>query len=298
MEFRAVPTGKLRRYFSPANFFDLFKIPLGILKSLWHILIFKPDVIFSKGGYVAVPVVIAGGILRTKIVIHESDFTPGFATKISAYFASKICVAHIKTKEKFSKKIQKKVKVTGNPVRVDILKGSKQNALKFLKIKTVKNPVLLIMGGSTGAQSVNKFVWENLNVILKKHSVIHVTGGGKGRKMSRKNYFQFEYLNKELKDIYALTDVVIGRAGAGTVSEINVLGLPAVYFPLGSDASRGDQWENAKYMSATPNIILDEKNTNAKILLDSIDFLWRQSGKRKTRAQSASPQSLIVDELI
>lgn len=298
IRFRAISVGKMRRYFSFANFLDVFKIPLGILQALWHISIFRPDVIFSKGGYVATPVVIAGWILRRRIVIHESDFTPGMATKISALFAEKICVPHARTKEKFGKRFRDKIVVTGNPVREEIVKGSVKNALKFLEVKEMKNPVLLVMGGSTGALSLNEMIWANLERLLKKFTVIHITGKGKGRRFSMKNYFAFEYVDKELKDIYALADIVVCRSGAGTVSEINALGLPVVYVPLSSGASRGDQLENAKYMSETQHIVLNEKISNAEFVKSIMD-LYEKNRRKKRRKQNVSlAAKKIVSELM
>lgn len=296
--FKSVFTGKLRRYFSVQNLFDIFKIPVGVFQSIIHIIKFKPDVIFSKGGYVAIPVVIAGGLLKKKIVIHESDFTPGIATKISSFFANKICVPTEKTKECFSKKTQDKVVITGNPVRSELLKGTKKAALEFLKIKEIKSPVLLVMGGSTGAFSLNELIWNNLESILKKHTVIHITGKGKMKVVNNKNYFAFEYIDKELKDIYAITDSVICRSGAGTVSEINALGLPAIYVPLGYSASRGDQFDNAKYMSETPNVILDQNLINDKKLLTALKEIQLKKNVRNQKSQNTTPAAKKIVEVI
>lgn len=314
--FKAIATGKLRRYFSLKNFVDVFKIPLGVLQAFYHIKKFNPDVIFSKGGYVAIPVVAAGAILRKKIVIHESDFTPGMSTKISALFAEKICVPHISTKEKFLKKIQRKVVVTGNPVREEILSGSIRKAFKFLNVRRIEHPVLLVMGGSTGAREVNETIWKNFSKIVGKYTVIHVTGKGKGLADNagnpaiedlwrcignhmKKRYFEFKYIGSQLKDIYAVTDLVICRSGAGTVSEINALGLRALYLPLGGDASRGDQWENAAHMGTTPNIILDLKKIDCKILLESLDELSKKKrGKKLTEAEVSASAKKIAELLL
>lgn len=296
--FKSVLTGKLRRYFSVQNLLDTFKIPIGILQSIIYIARFKPDVIFSKGGYVAIPVVIAGGFMCKKIVIHESDFTPGVATKISSFFANKICVPTEKTKKYFSTKTQKKVIVTGNPIRSELLKGTKKEALKFLKIKEIKSPVLLVMGGSTGALALNKLIWENLDSILKKYTVIHITGKGKIKAINRKNYFTFEYIDSELKDIYAITDIVICRSGAGTVSEINALGLPAIYVPLSSGASRGDQFENAKYMSETPHIILNQDSVNDKKLLTALKEIQFKKNVRNQKSKNIKTAVKKIVEVI
>ena len=297
--FKSVATGKLRRYFSLQNIVDWFKLPLGIMQSLRIVREFKPDVIFSKGGYVAVPVVLAGGILRKKIVTHESDFTPGLATRISSIFAAQICVPTEKTKSFFQKRLREKVVVTGNPIRKEILKGTRKGSEKFLKAKTT-SPVLLVMGGSTGAQKLNELIWNSLPELTKEFTVIHATGKGKnsGGKKSKK-YFEFEYIGKELKDIYAITDLVVCRSGAGTVSEINALGLPAIYMPLSSGASRGDQFENATHVSATPHIILNDfKVTPDEFVKEVQDFYKKNKDKKKQDKNSLKAAEMISEVIL
>ena len=284
--FEPIMTGKLRRYFSFQNVLDIFKVLIGILQSIVKISAFKPDVIFSKGGYVAVPVVIAAGFLKTKVVIHESDYTPGLATKISSRIAKKICVPVKETVDFLPKDVRHKGVVTGNPVRREVLMGKKSQALKILGIPSAKKPVMLVMGGSTGAQNLNQLIWSNLESLLKKYVVIHVTGVGKGSKENlsenTSGYFEFEYLNEELPHMYTLADFIVCRSGAGTVSEVNALGLPAIYLPLSSGASRGDQWENATHVSTTPSVVLDESSlTNEDFTKRISQFV--ASNKKKSK---------------
>ena len=276
------------------------------------------------------PVVLAGGILRKKIVIHESDFTPGLATRISSYFSDTICVPHENTREHFSLRFRAKVVVTGNPVRKELLNGSKESALKFLtgssdslspppsvsSSPVTDHPVILVMGGSTGAQKLNELIWKSLEPLLQKFTIIHITGKGKGLRSSGSNpatnslqkcfgkelwkrYFEFEYMSEELRDMYALADFVICRSGAGTVSEINALGLPAVYVPLSSGASRGDQWENAKYMSTTPHIILDDSKIPPNEFVQTITEFYAQNKKvKKQGLEATNAAQKIAREII
>ncbi len=277
IKFKAVATGKLRRYFSIQNFLDWFKLPVGIFQSLKIIKKFNPDVIFSKGGYVAVPPVIAGAFLKKKIVIHESDYTPGLATRLTARFARGICVPTRKTGEL----LKKKVHTTGNPVRKEILEGNRSLAEKFLKTK-VSSPVILVMGGSTGALKLNELIWSSLPLLTKHFTVIHATGKGKTyKKIKDKKYFQFEYLKDELKDIYSIADLIICRSGAGAVSEVNALGLPAVYVPLSGKSSRGDQWENAEHVSSTPHIILDDSALTPEEFFEKVNLFYKKNKGKK-----------------
>lgn len=221
-------------------------MPIGILQARRILKKFKPDKVFSKGGYVSVPVVIAARMLKIPVILHESDLSPGLANRISARFADKICVSFKESKKYFQKK---EVIVTGNPVRQLIFNGGKENGFKLTGFDSDK-PIVLVMGGSSGAQELNDLVYSSLPVLLRHCHVAHITGRGKGGldniKGKLKGYKQFEYLNDELADLYAITDLVVTRAGANTLAEISALGLPSVLVPLSTKASRGDQVENAK----------------------------------------------------
>lgn len=265
VDFRGIYCGKLRRYFSFENFLDLFKIPIGIVQSLFIITKFKPDVVFSKGGFVSVPVVIAAWMARKRIVLHESDVVPGLANKIAAKFASDVCVAFKQATKHFRGKAV--VHVTGNPVRSEIASGLKGKGDEMTGFNR-ELPVIMVMGGSQGAQQINKLVWRSLKKLLPVCQIIHICGKGKkgvsldGLKL--KNYKQFEFLTEGLPDLYAITDLVISRAGANSLAEIALLKKPSVLIPLPLSASRGDQIENAKvFEKAEVSVVLDPDAVNA-----------------------------------
>ncbi|HLD34669.1 MAG TPA: glycosyltransferase, partial [Patescibacteria group bacterium] len=185
---REIVCGKLRRYFSFRNFVDFFKVPIGVIQSFFIVLKFRPEVLFSKGGFVAVPVVIGARIARlfggraagggtVRIFIHESDVVPGLANRICARFADKIFVSFNESVKFFGKRAAGKVVVVGNPVRREIFDGSREAGLKMCGFNRFKS-VILAMGGSQGALQINNLVWNNLDEILKKYQVVHIVGKG------------------------------------------------------------------------------------------------------------------------
>lgn len=254
--FVAITCGKLRRYFSWKNFVDFFKVPVGIIQSLAILLKFRPDVIFCKGGFVSFPVAVAGWILRIPVVLHESDVSPGLANSLCARFASVICVSFEESKKYFGKK--KKTVVTGNPVRRELMYADKEAGLEFLHF-TPALPVVLIMGGSSGAEFINKLAWRNLEYLLQHYQIAHLCGRNNvqpsnellqhlkpehHKNLSR--YRAFEFLENELKDVYAAADVIVSRAGAISLAELDFFEKPVILIPLGTAASRGDQILNAE----------------------------------------------------
>jgi len=252
LEIREITCGKLRRYFSFKNFIDFFKVPFGIAQSFFIVLGFKPEVVFSKGGFVAVPVVIgarlAGLFLRGRItiVIHESDVVPGLANRISAKFADKIFVSFEESVKFFHGRALGRVTVTGNPVRREIFGGVRDVGLKLCGFNRFKN-VIFAMGGSQGALQINNLVWNNLDEILKKYQVVHIVGKGNFNiGVKKAGYKQFELLFGELKDVYACSSIVVSRGGANSLAEISALNKKAVIIPLGTETSRGDQIKNSK----------------------------------------------------
>jgi len=249
---REITCGKLRRYFSFRNFIDFFKVPVGIIQSFFIVLKFKPEVLFSKGGFVAVPVVIgaklAGIFSRGKvsIIIHESDVVPGLANRISAKFADKIFVSFEESVGFFKGSAGRCVTVTGNPVRREIFGGSLEAGLKMCRFNRFKT-IILAMGGSQGAMQINNLIWNNLDEILKKYQVVHIVGKGNFNiGVKKAGYKQFELLFEELKDIYACSSIVVSRGGANSLAEISALNKKAVIIPLGEETSRGDQIKNTK----------------------------------------------------
>lgn len=261
-KFKAISCGKLRRYFSWENFLDIFRTLAGIVQSLWIVIRFRPNVIFCKGGYVSFPVAIAGGMLRIPVIIHESDLEMGLANSMAARFARIICVSFPETAEKW--RDNKRVVLTGNPVRRDLLEGSTEMGYAYFDFKPDKK-VMLVMGGSQGAQSINCMLRRNLPKLLNTFQVIHICGKGNlDEKCTREGYFQVEYLEDELKDVYAITDLVISRAGANSLAEIEALGLPAILVPLVL-GSRGDQVKNAlSFAKHHPSLVIKDSRLAEK----------------------------------
>lgn len=249
VRFEGVSCGKLRRYFSWENFKDFFRVPKGIYEAFKMLRKYNPELIFSKGGYVAVPVVVAAWILRIPVVAHESDVAPGLANKISFRVAKKICLSFEDTKKYLKKSWKKKAAVTGTPIRKSILKGDVDNGRKFCGFDSYR-PVILAMGGSQGAMQINDLVKGALDELLKRYQVVHIVGKGNlDLGIHKKGYKQFEYIDKEIADVYAMSKLIISRAGANSLAEIGVLGKKAVIIPLGTAGSRGEQVMNAKTFS-------------------------------------------------
>lgn len=248
VKYKGIICGKLRRYFSWENLLDFFKVPLGIFQAYRILKRFKPDIVFSKGGFVSVPVVIAAWELNIPIIIHESDVVPGLANKIASKFANKICLSFEESK-KYYDKYSKKIIYTGNLVRSSIFTGDKNRGYKFTGFDKHK-PVILIMGGSLGAQQINELVSDNLDELLKNFQIAHIRGRGNlDISIHKKGYAQYEYLNEYLPDIYAQCEIVVSRGGANSLAEIAMLHKKAVIIPLGIGASRGDQIQNAELFS-------------------------------------------------
>ncbi len=299
MKFKAIFTGKLRRYISIHNFIDLFKVPIGFFQALYHISKFKPNVIFSKGGYVAVPVVFAGWILRKKIIIHESDSTPGLATRITGIFANKILTAYEETYRK-----NKKAQFIGPLVRPDMLEGSKREGYKLTGFKSDRKTILA-MGGSLGAVKINNTLWSALTQLIPKYQVVHICGHGKSGKVLsnflldklQESYVEYEYMGKKLAHIYAISDLIISRAGANSLAEIEALGVPAIIVPLPGKYTRGDQVDNAKYFYAKDKrrhkIIKNEKFTS-KALVDAVEELTKFKHRPVKKEDFKKPIQEIV----
>lgn len=245
VEYFGVSCGKMRRYFSLQNVVDFFKLPVGVWQARGLLKRLKPDVVFSKGGYVSVPVVVAAGHLGIRIVAHESDVMPGLATKIALRYADKVCVS-------FEESLQyiKDAIVTGNPVRDGILNGEVEKGRKFTGLD-IHRPVILVMGGSQGAVQINELVRASMDELLKKFQIVHVRGRGNlDISLHRKGYVQYEYLDEQLADVYAMCDMVVSRGGANSLAEIAILKKKALIIPLGTEGSRGDQIENTKVCAA------------------------------------------------
>ena len=244
IEFLSVPAGKLRRYFSFRNFLDIFNLMYALFKSLALMLGKKPALLFSKGGYVSVPPVIAARICGVPVLTHESDLDPGLATRINAKFADSICLSYSGTAEYFSSLLQPKLVVTGNPIRSAILTGDPARGRKLFGFSGEK-PLVLVIGGSLGAAQINSLLQEVYPYILPDAVILHQTGSGNGEGQPAAGYIQQEYIHSEMADVLAAADLVITRAGAGTLWECGTLGKAMILIPLDTAGSRGDQLRNA-----------------------------------------------------
>lgn len=250
--FCAIPSGKLRRYFSIKNFFDVFKIIAGIVVSFFRLLFIRPAVVFSKGGFVSVPPCFAARILRIPVFTHECDFTPGLATKINSRFASKILVSYPETVKFLPKNKQSLAVVTGNPVRPVFYETDAQKGREFLfegKNADLKKPVLLVLGGSLGAHQLNELVVENLAWLTEHFNVVHQCGSKDASFVPAQtdSYFPYPFIYEQMPDVIACADVILSRAGANTVWESAVEKKPSVLIPLCGNGTRGDQVDNANF---------------------------------------------------
>ena len=242
--YYGIASGKLRRYFDWKNFSDPFRVLKGYGQAKKLLKDLKPDLVFSKGGFVTVPVVIAAKHQHIPAILHESDMTPGLANKLAIPSAVKVCCNFPETASQLP---ADKAVLTGSPIRQELLQGDAQKALEFCGFQEQK-PVILIIGGSLGAASVNKHIRKILPQLLPDFQVIHLCGNGKldASLTQTEGYVQFEYIKKELADLFALADVVVSRAGANAICEILALQKPSLLIPLSAKASRGDQILNAR----------------------------------------------------
>ncbi|MGL4654626.1 MAG: undecaprenyldiphospho-muramoylpentapeptide beta-N-acetylglucosaminyltransferase [Sarcina sp.] len=269
-----ISSGKVRRYFDVKNFTDPFKVVKGIGDALRILGKEKPDVVFSKGGFVTVPVIIAASMKKIPVVSHESDFTPGLANKIAMPFCDKLCVTfpeslkHIKGDNGV---------LTGTPIREELLQGDKEKGREFCNFAK-KKPVLLIIGGSLGSKVINDSIRENLDNLLIGFNIIHLCGKNNldENLKGKEGYLQFEYISDELPDLMAYTDFVVSRAGANAIFELLALKKPHILIPLSAKASRGDQVLNAKsFKNSGYSMVIEEEELNKDVLEAKLKELYR-----------------------
>lgn len=271
--FHAVSSGKLRRYFSVQNFLDPFKILLGIIQSFWLFHKVRPDVVFSKGGFVAFPVVVGAWLHRIPVIAHESDLSPGLANRLSFPFVNKICLTFPAAQKHF--KNAEKTEVTGTPIRQQLFHGNKAKGLELCNFNDEK-PCLIAIGGSLGAGSINQSLRKALPQLLKEFQVIHLCGKGKVDPSlnTLKGYCQFEYANEELAHLFAAADMVISRAGANALYELLALGKAHILVPISSEVTRGDQIQNARYFEELGiSTVIQDKALNAEVLVQAVQNL-------------------------
>lgn len=268
--YHAISAGKLRRYFSLKNFADPFRVLKGVFQSRRIIREVKPDVVFSKGGFVSVPVVIAARG-KAPVITHESDYTPGLANRIAARFADTVCV----TFEDTLAKVGPKGVFTGTPIRPSLFQGEAEKGLAFTGFDGAR-PILLVMGGSQGAQAINQVLRQALPQLTSQFDIIHLCGKGKvDPGVESPAYRQYEYIGPELPHLFACTDIVLSRAGANAVFEFLALAKPALLVPLPLSASRGDQILNAGYFVRKGYAMsMEQEQLTPAALTDALSTLY------------------------
>ena len=286
--YYGVATGKFRRYLDPKNFTDPFRVIKGYSQARKILKELKPDVVFSKGGFVSVPVVRAAASLKIPCILHESDMTPGLANKLCLSAATIICCNFPETVDMLPKN---KAILTGSPVREELFTGDKIAALNMCGF-TANKPVIMVIGGSQGAASVNKVVRDALPKLLEEFQVVHLCGKDKmdNLLLNTPGYKQFEYLKAELKDVFAMADVVISRAGANAICELLTLNKPNILIPLPSSKSRGDQLLNARSFEAQGySMVIDEDDLTENLLVQKVKELF-ESKETYIEAMKGSAQ--------
>ncbi|MGP1587005.1 MAG: UDP-N-acetylglucosamine--N-acetylmuramyl-(pentapeptide) pyrophosphoryl-undecaprenol N-acetylglucosamine transferase [Treponemataceae bacterium] len=260
-EFVGISCGKLRRYFSVQNFFDLFKIGIGFLSSFFKLSKFKACVVFSKGGFVSVPPCYAAKFLKIPVYTHECDFTTGLATRLNMRIAKNLFVTYADTKDKLPAAIKNKTIVSGNPVRNVFFDTDKKSGWTFVTGTDIlpEKPVLLVVGGSLGAKQINELIWENIDWLCERFVVIHQTGKQENPKeIKHKDYYSFDFIYSQMSDVMSCCDVIFSRAGANFLWEATVQRKPMLLLPLGEKGSRGDQIDNAEYFKSKGcSLVLD-----------------------------------------
>ena len=285
-----ISTGKLRRYFDVKNFTDPFRVIHGYREARKILKNIKPDVVFSKGGFVSVPVVRAARSLHIPCIIHESDMTPGLANKLCFSSASKICCNFPETLSKLPKG---KAVLSGTPIRDEIFTGDREKGLALCGF-TPDLPVIMIMGGSQGALAVNEAVRAHLDELLQDFQIIHLCGAGKLDEslQDRKGYKQFEYVKEDLRHLFAATDLIISRSGANAICEILALKIPNILVPL-AVGSRGDQVLNAEsFVSQGFSVLVPTDELNARIV-DTVHQVYKDRAKYKEAMEKSSQGSAI-----
>lgn len=290
IEYSGISSGKLRRYFDLKNFSDPFRVLKGYTEALRLIKKFRPDVVFSKGGFVAVPVVLAARHYKIPAIIHESDMTPGLANKICIPSAVKVCCNFPETLAYLP--LQKAV-LTGSPIRRELLEGDRLTGLNYTKL-SASRPILLVIGGSLGSVTVNNAVRKLLPTLLDTFQIIHICGKGNldENLIGQNGYVQYEYVDAPLRHLFAAADLIISRAGANSICEILALRKPNILIPLSAAASRGDQILNARSFEKQGfSKVLEEEQINNDNLLHAIQDTFQN----RQQYISAMEQSTLND---
>ena len=287
VSYYGISSGKLRRYFDTENFKDVFRVLKGCLEARQILKRLRPGLVFSKGGFVSVPVVVAARSLKIPIFIHESDITPGLANKIAQRFATKIFTSFEEAKAYFP---AVKTTVIGSPIRRELFQGSAKKGRKFLEFHSAK-PILTIMGGSLGARKINEAVRAKLPELTKTYQIVHLCGKNNLNPELQHvpGYRQFEYVHEELPDILAATDVVITRGGSNAIFEFLALEIPMLIIPIGLDQSRGDQILNAQSFTEKGfAVMLRDEELTPETLLEHMEILQKQQPEIKAAMRKAN----------
>lgn len=294
--YYGISSGKLRRYFDIKNFSDPLKVIKGFGQSIRLMRKLKPDIVFSKGGFVSVPVILAAKFCHIPSIIHESDLTPGLANKLAIPNAAKVCCNFPETLKYLP---EDKAVLTGSPIRKELLSGNKENARKLCNF-TKEKPVLFIVGGSSGSKFINDTIRGLLPELLKSYQIIHMCGKGNIEESLNRTvgYKQFEYIGSELNDIFSLADLVISRAGANSICELLALHKPNILIPLSASASRGDQILNAQSFEKQGfSVVIEEEIITPDKLLNIIHETYKNR-ERYIRAMKQSNSINSVDKIV
>ncbi|MEK7512070.1 MAG: undecaprenyldiphospho-muramoylpentapeptide beta-N-acetylglucosaminyltransferase [Patescibacteria group bacterium] len=279
ISFFAIKSGKWRRYFSAQNFFDIFRFIVGFFQAIKIIRTFKPDLILSAGSFVSVPVVLAGALFHVRIIVHQQDLKIGLANRLSATFATRITVAFDESLKYFP---AAKTVLTGNPVRSRVATGDKESAVKYFGLE-IGLPTLLVMGGSLGAEAVNKLLFAGITRLIEFCQIIHIVGRGNLVDWTDRDkfgvlatrYHSYEYMFEKLNMAYAAADLVVCRAGLSTLTELSFIGKPTILIPIPNN----QQGENARYFdSKNAVVVMDESEENQGKFVDTIKNLLSDAG--------------------
>ena len=293
--YYGISSGKLRRYHDWKNFTDPFRVIKGFSEANQLLKHLKPDVVFSKGGFVSVPVVMAAARQHIPSIIHESDMTPGLANKLAIPFATKVCCNFPETLNYLP---EGKAVHTGSPIREELFSGNRERGFEFTGFDSNK-PVILIMGGSIGSKFINNAVWESLDTLLESFQIVHLVGKGNINKdlSGKTGYQQYEFVNEQLNDVFAITDLMISRAGANSISEILALKIPNILIPLSAAASRGDQILNAEsYEKQGFSTVLQEETLTSELLINSVNTVY--ANRESIKGKMASSKLLDANNTI
>ncbi len=285
--YDGISSGKLRRYFDLKNFSDPFRVLKGYGEACRLLKKYQPDVIFSKGGFVSVPVVLAAKRYRVPTILHESDMTPGLANRLCIPSAAKICCNFPETLQHLP---EDKAVLTGSPIREELLQGDRLAGLQYTHLSAAK-PILLVIGGSLGAVAVNQMIRSLLPRLLPSFQIIHICGKGHLDEslIGRPGYVQYEYVDAPLKHLFAAADLAVSRAGANSICELLALRKPNVLIPLSAAASRGDQLLNAaSFEKQGFSTVLKEEDMNQDTLFDAIQDTYEHRADFISRMKQSS----------